>query len=291
MDDVTRIPVIKLSHNYYSKARRDKLNRVVVWFSAGAASAVASKLTLAKYKGVLPVHIAYCDTGSEHEDNERFLKDCEEWFDHPIERLKSEKYENIWDVFDKTNYLVGIAGARCTTELKKVLRQQYENLESDIQVFGYDFGEIARAERFRESNMEVYLETPLIDRQVSKGECLAILEKANIELPIMYQLGYKNNNCIGCVKGGAGYWNKIRKDFPDTFERMSQQEQRLGVAINKRMVKVEGQTKRKREKLFLKDLPEDMGRYEAEPDISCGLSCAAAWVDMNDGDDMEDCET
>jgi len=248
-------------------------------------------LTIVRYKDILPVHIAYCDTGSEHPDNKRFLKECEEWFGHPIEYLKSEKYDDIWDVFDKTNYLAGIHGARCTTELKKVLRQNFENLDSDIQVFGYDFTEIARANRFRESNMEVYLEAPLIDRHISKNECLAILEKANIELPMMYKLGYKNNNCIGCVKGGAGYWNKIRKDFPEVFERMSQQEQRLDVALNKKMVKVPGEKKRKRQKVFLKDLPEGMGRYETEPDISCGLSCAAAWVDMNEGDDMDDCET
>ena len=31
----------------------------------------------------------------------------------------------------------------------------------------------------------------------------------------MYDLGYPNNNCIGCIKGGMGYWNRIRKDFPD----------------------------------------------------------------------------
>ena len=36
--------------------------------------------------------------------------------------------------------------------------------------------------------------------------------------PLMYDLGYPNNNCIGCVKGGMGYWNHIRKDFPEVFE-------------------------------------------------------------------------
>ncbi len=35
----------------------------------------------------------------------------------------------------------------------------------------------------------------------------------------MYDLGYPNNNCIGCVKGGMGYWNKIRKDFPEVFQK------------------------------------------------------------------------
>lgn len=60
---------------FYSSSRMGRCDRVVVWFSAGAASAVAAKLTLKKYEGRLPVHICYCDTGSEHPDNERFISD------------------------------------------------------------------------------------------------------------------------------------------------------------------------------------------------------------------------
>jgi hypothetical protein len=67
----------------------------------------------------MPALIAYCDTGSEHPDNKRFLADCENWFEHEIKVVKSKKYRDIWDVFTKTRYLVGPKGARCTTELKK----------------------------------------------------------------------------------------------------------------------------------------------------------------------------
>ena len=57
------------------------MSRIIGWFSCGAASAVAVKLTRA-----LPV---YCDTGAEHPDNIRFLADCERWFGLKVERLKS----------------------------------------------------------------------------------------------------------------------------------------------------------------------------------------------------------
>ena len=52
--------------------------RTVCWFSAGAASAVAAKLVL---RDVPDAVVAYCETGSEHPDNERFLADCSAWFD------------------------------------------------------------------------------------------------------------------------------------------------------------------------------------------------------------------
>jgi hypothetical protein len=83
----------------------------------------------------------------------------------------------------------------------------------------------------------------------------------------MYRLGYPNNNCIGCVKGGAGYWNKIRFDFPDAFEKMAKQERKMNVAINKRM---DGE---KRIPIFLDELPVNMGRIESEPNIECGVLC------------------
>ncbi len=55
-----------------------------------------------------------------------------------------------------------------------------------------------------------------------------MIERAGIELPAMYKLGYRNNNCIGCPKGGMGYWNKIRVDFPEVFERMAALQRELG---------------------------------------------------------------
>lgn len=238
--------------------------RVVSWFSCGAASAVATKLTVDLYPNTV---IAYCDTASEHPDNKRFLADCEKWFDQKIIVLKSDKYDDIWDVFKKTKYLVGVSGARCTTELKKVLRNKFQEVD-DLQVFGFTSEEKARSDRFRENNHEVRLSTPLIDKGISKQDCFNIIKEAGIELPMMYKLGYKNNNCIGCVKGQAGYWNKIRVDFPDVFERMANMEIEINAAINK---SYKGDGIRKR--IFLKDLPPDMGRYQLEPSLSCGVLC------------------
>jgi hypothetical protein len=240
------------------------MSRVVCWYSCGAASAVATKLTLEKYPDA---KVVYCDTGSEHKDNKRFIVDCEKWFSKSIEILKSEKYVDTWDVFKKTRYLAGVNGARCTTELKKVLRHKYQ-LPTDVQVFGFTNEEIERARKFKENNHEVELYLPLIQNNLSKQDCFKIITEAGIELPAMYKLGYKNNNCIGCVKGQAGYWNKIRVDFPEVFQRMSDMEIELNVALNKSYA---GDGKRKR--VFLKDLDPTAGRYQSEPSLSCGVLC------------------
>jgi 3'-phosphoadenosine 5'-phosphosulfate sulfotransferase (PAPS reductase)/FAD synthetase len=237
--------------------------RTLIWFSAGAASAVAAKLVLAENPE--DVVIAYTDTGAEHQDNQRFLSDCEKWFNHPIIKLKSEKYLDTWDVWEKTRFLVSPQGARCTTELKKKLRQDFQQLD-DIQVFGYTAEEKHRAERFREQNPEVNLRSPLIEHGLSKEDCLAMIDRANIKLPAMYLLGYKNNNCIGCPKGGMGYWNKIRVDFPEVFKKMSELEEKLGVTV----------LRANNEPLPLKDLHPGRGSLLDEANFECSLLCSVA---------------
>ncbi|KKL27515.1 hypothetical protein LCGC14_2384390 [marine sediment metagenome] len=271
---------VKQSEEHYTESRRRRLEggRTVVWFSCGATSAVAAKLAIMRYDGTRDVRICYCDTGSEHPDNARFLRDCEEWFGREVEILRSAEYRDIWDVYRRTRYLVGVRGARCTVELKKKMRQQYEQIASDIQVFGLVAVEADRVARFRQNNPEMYLETPLIDRGLDKADCLAIIEKSGIEIPMMYRLKFNHSNCVPCVKGQQGYWNKIRKAFPEAFERMSAMEQELGVAINKTYRGGE------RTRVFLKDLPENAGNYDDEPDISCGLGCGEVMREL------EECE-
>lgn len=239
------------------------MSRVVVWFSCGAASAVAGKLALADHGD--SVVFAYCDTGSEHPDNKRFLADCERWYGRKIEVLKNPNYRDTWDVFERTRFLAGVKGARCTVELKKKVRFLFEQPE-DVQVFGFDVTETHRADRFREQNPDVVISTPLIDHGFAKTDCFDLLRRAGIELPVMYKLGYRNNNCIGCVKGQAGYWNKIRRDFPEVFARMAKLEREVGAAL----CKTEAGGVRK--KIFLDELDPEAGKYESQ-NISCGLLC------------------
>jgi len=244
--------------------------RIVCWFSCGAASAIATKLAIAENADRLPLEIVYTTVAEEHPDNHRFLMDCEKWFGRPIKALTNDKYGgSIYEVFRRERFLVGPSGAACTRLLKKQLRKTFQS-PTDRQVFGYTAEERERADDFIESNPEVDLWTPLLSHGLTKADCLAMLKEAGIELPAMYKLGYKNNNCIGCVKGGAGYWNKIRVDFPEVFERMAQVEESLGRTIN--VTRIGGLRKR----ITLRELDPAAGKYQEEPDIACGVVCYSA---------------
>ena len=240
------------------------MSRVLVSFSCGAASAVAAKLAVDKYGD--RVEIIYCDTLKyEHPDNIRFLNDVSAWVGKPIKIISSPKYEDIFDVFEKTGWLVGNAGARCTLELKRKPRKDYSK-DDDTHVFGLTVDEAERIANFEDSN-DIHVDWVLSNAGVTKKDCYHILQEAGIKIPEMYKLGYNNNNCIGCVKGGQGYWNKIRVDFPEAFGRMAKLERKLNVAINK------DRRGGKRKRLFLDELDPEAGRGVPLPDIECGVMC------------------
>lgn len=180
-------------------------NRLLCWFSCGAASAVATHTAIEinkKKHRFDEVVVAYTEVREEHPDNKRFLRDCEKWFGVPITILRNEKYDgSIVNTFEKCRYMAGIAGAPCTRLLKKEVRKSFEK-PTDTQVFGYTIEEKRRLDRFIDANNNVRIWAPLINFGLTKAECLEILERADIALPAMYKLGYQNNNCIGCVKGG-----------------------------------------------------------------------------------------
>ena len=154
--------------------------KIISWWSAGVTSAVATKLAIDKYgkDNVLPI---YFHIDSAHQDNARFKQQCEEWYGKEIEVKTSLKYKDQFDVISKRRYVNGPSGALCTFELKKSVRQRLE---------------INRAIRFKEQYPDAKPIFPLIEHKLNKKETLFYLEKQGIKRPIMYTLGYNNNNCI-----------------------------------------------------------------------------------------------
>ena len=238
--------------------------RRVVHFSCGAASAVAAKLSVAKGGDVAVVNAFVAE---EHEDNRRFLADVEKWLGLPIVVLKDAKYgASAYEVFRRSRYTKGMYGAPCRAAVKGDVLDAW-SLPTDIPIIGYTAEEQDRADSFLEHTPDA--EFPLIDAGLDKGACLAMVERAGIVLPQMYRMGYANANCIGCVKGGAGYWNKIRRDFPDRFEEMAQIEDQIGPSSFLMRDRKTGV------RFSLRQLDPSAGRHDA-PVPDCGFACTRA---------------
>lgn len=241
---------------------------IAVWFSCGAASAVAAKLTLEQYGDrVKSIRVLNNPVAEEHEDNQRFLADVEQWLGVPVERVVNSKYPNASavEVWNDRNFMCGIAGAPCTLELKKRARQEWEaNNQCDWIVLGFTADEAERAERFKKHERESLLPV-LIDAGMTKQDCFNYIAAQGLRLPEIYHLGYPNANCIGCVKATSPtYWNHVRKMHPEVFEERARQSREIGA----KLVKVKG------ERIFLDQLdPNATGRPLKSMTIECGLFC------------------
>lgn len=240
---------------------------IAVWFSCGAASAVAAKLTLEMYGQNNKVSIVNNPIKEEHHDNQRFLRDVEFWLGHPITFAVRSKYpdQSCVDVWSDRKFMSGPTGAPCTLELKKKARQEWETIHKpDYTVLGFTSEETGRADRFRLTERDTLL-TPLIDVGYDKQKCFDIISDAGIQLPEVYLRGMPNANCIGCVKAGsATYWNLIRKEWPEVFEQRAKQSREIGA----KLAYYKGQ------RVFLDELPEDAkGRSLKNYNFECGIFC------------------
>ena len=227
----------------------------VCWFSTGVSSFIACYLAKDADR------IIYTHVSNQHPDSLRFLEDCEKILGREIEVLMSEEYASVDDVIEKARYINGPFGAACTRLLKRNVRRQWEmeNPGRHTYVWGYDIEERKRAARLSVTMPEHDHEFPLIDHNLSKAECHAMAYMLGIKRPMMYDMGYPNNNCIGCVKGGMGYWNKIRRDFPEVFERRAKQEREIGYSCIKGV--------------YLDELDPDRGNMDLEIFEDCTITC------------------
>lgn len=228
----------------------------VCWISAGISSFIAGYLA-----GDVDEWI-YIDISDQHPDSLRFICDVEKIIKKKITILKSQEFDSVEEVIKKYKYVNSPYGAPCTGMLKKAVRKKWENEHLNYQltyVWGMDMEEKKRAESIVKNFPEFKHEFPLIDRHLSKQDAHALAERIGIRRPIMYDMGYHNNNCIGCLKGGKGYWNKIRKDFPTVFQSRARLEREIGHSC------ING--------TFLDELDPDAGRMEKEIMQDCGIMC------------------
>ena len=243
-----------------------KGQQIAVWFSCGAASAVAAKRTIEKYGAENTVRVINNPVKEEHADNQRFLRDVEKWLGIKIETATNPKWPNasaveIWE----RGFMGNRFGAVCTLELKKKARQAWENANPcGWLVLGFTADEKARAEQFKKTERKNLLPV-LIDENLTKKDCFEIVNAAGLRLPEIYSLGYPNANCIGCVKATSPtYWNHVRKMHPEQFKERAEQSRRIGA----KLVRV------KNKRIFLDELkPTDTGRSLKSYGVECGIFC------------------
>ena len=160
--------------------------------------------------------------------------------------------------------MVSPQGAPCTMLLKRQACQHWQNdNKPDWHVLGFTYDEQKRHERFILTETDRVIPV-LIARKVTKAMCYDYLRSEGIRIPVMYEYGFPNANCIGCVKSASPtYWNMVRKHFPEVFDDRSEQSRRLGVKL----------VNHKGKRIYLDELPENAKGHDMKSMPECGLFC------------------
>lgn len=240
--------------------------RTLIWWSTGAASFVAAQMILRERPESIVVR---CETGNEDPDNYRFEADAIRRLNANVTIIKSDDYDDVWDVWQKRRFMAGIAGAPCTSEMKVAPRVRFQR-PCDLHVFGYtaDREDVERFERLKHNYFELKVRAPLIEAGITKAASLAMVQNAGLELPRSYAMGFPNANCLqtGCVKATSpDYWSLYRHHFPENFARTAAYAREIGA----RLTRVRG------ERIFIDEIPADWPM--TNPIIpACDFLCALA---------------
>ncbi|WP_296585696.1 hypothetical protein [Xanthobacter sp.] len=240
---------------------------IVVWFSNGAASAIAWQETLRRYGNLCDVRGVNNPVQEEDQDNLRFGDAVASWLQRPLIRHANPDFPtgSADEVWRRERAMVFPHGAPCTRSLKKLAREDYERRNRvDWHVLGFTVEEKARYDRFVLTERSNVLPV-LIEAGLSKQDCLDRLIFEGVRPPRVYGEGYPNANCIGCVKSQSPtYWNLVRRTRPDVFAARARLSRELGV----RLVKYRG------ELIYLDELPPDaVGGRLKTMNVECGVFC------------------
>ncbi|MFJ7953939.1 phosphoadenosine phosphosulfate reductase family protein [Lysinibacillus sp. NPDC096418] len=156
--------------------------KTIAWFSGGVSSFISIFLLKDQID-----EIYFIDVKEQHPDTYRFLKDCEKAIGRKFTIIKNEKTHSAVEVIRKRRYINGPSGAPCTSELKRKVRQRWEQTQDDLlrYVWGYDSEEKHRAERLLQTTPEHEHVFPLIDAMLTKDEVHGLLERLGIKRPLM----------------------------------------------------------------------------------------------------------
>ncbi|MBK8772715.1 MAG: hypothetical protein IPM06_20125 [Rhizobiales bacterium] len=253
------------------------MDRVLIWFSTGAASYVAAKIALRQYPGALVVR---CETSNEDPDNYRFEADAMARLGVEVTIIRSTEYSSVRDVWEKRKFIAGPKGAPCTGEMKIAPRLAFQRPD-DLHVFGYtaDAKDRDRFETLKKNFFELTVAAPLLDAGITKEGTLAIVQRDGIDLPRSYAMGFPNANCLGTGCGKAtspDYWALYRLHFPENFARTAAYARKIGAKL----------TRIRGVRCFIDEIPLDWPVTQPISPV-CDFLCAMIDPDQEGGDNAD----
>jgi hypothetical protein len=248
-------------------------------FSGGTGSWGAAK-RVAERHGTDDLILLFADTLIEDEDLYRYLHEAAGDIGGELVRL--EEGRDPWEVFFDRRYLGNTRVDPCSMVLKRDLMRKWLERECDpedtIVYLGFDWTEVHRFDRAKPRWEPWRAEAPLCESPlISKEDLHAELEKAGIEPPRLYAMGFKHNNCGGfCVKAGQAQFAHLLRMLPERYRYHEEKEQELREFLGKDVAILKyrsgpkmGQPMTLRE--FRERQEEQPSFFDASDDSACGM--------------------
>ncbi len=195
---------------------------VIATISGGKASAWCANWALKNFQKD-DVILYFNDTKWEHPDLYRFLNELSIYWDKEI--TYDSDGRDPEKLFYDNRALANNRMPFCSRILKAERLQNYFK-NGDVLIFGIDANEPQRAKRLvavyekiaAKKNKYPKLVFPLILENVTTKEVNEWLKEINIQEPLLYQLGFKHNNCSGgCVRAGKKHWKLLYEKLPEVY--------------------------------------------------------------------------
>lgn len=206
--------------------------KVVVGFSGGVSSAYCAGWALRVFNPADVVFLHH-DTKEEDPDTYRFIREMAAALKHPVTERSDGR--SVTEVIRDEEALPNNRMAFCSRILKArpktlYLRELRDAGETDVtMVLGFSAIEWKRVQRAtaHASSGGYKVRFPMIEGKVTKQAAADWCMSLGVRPPRMY-LWSEHANCVGCARGGKGYWLAVAKNAPEVFAQRAALEEEFG---------------------------------------------------------------
>jgi len=242
--------------------KREPDSKYILSYGGGVDS-TALIIFLVKNKFPLD-YVVFSDTGDEMPETYEYLEVMEKYLKRkkiPFKIVKVRSKESLSDRCLKRRVVPSQIWRWCTRDMKVTpIHAFYRTFKCHIyQYMGIDYDEFHRMKPAKPDYVSNLY--PLVDHKIGREECVKIIKKAHLPIPV-------KSGCFFCPFNNMQRWKEVYDKHPDLFKYAMKIEEN-GKHMPKQKLAPANYTLRKLEKEFKQNKPLPMIHVESP----CGSEC------------------